>query len=429
MIGIIGAGISGLTLAYSLHKRQIPYFVVEASDRVGGYLQSEKLGKYQLDYGANSLLCDQKIRQWIAEIGLNDEILGTNPISKNRYIFKNGQYKILPTSPPALIFSNFFSWKTKLAIFKERNKKAEHIENETLTSFFKRRFSQEIVDYALNPFVSGIYAGNPEELLLGKTFPLLEEYEKNYGSVLKGFIKNKGNARRQSISFKGGMNTLPQKLASIIAPNLYLNTPIEKIEKVSNVWKINDLTCDKLVITTSAFSASNLLKDIFPAFAEALVKVNYPPMSVVYSAFKKLQVKHALNGFGGLHPQIERQFSAGSIWSSSVFSDRCPPDEVLLTSFVGGTQYATHAQLPDALLLEKLNAELQKNYQIEGSPIFQHIFRWEKSIPQYDLNISAVHEKSKDLEKENLWICANWQGGVSVADCIKKAMALGEIIA
>ena len=428
MIGIIGAGISGLALAYELQKKRIPYFLLEATGKVGGYLQSEKIGNYQLDYGANSLLCDQQILQWIEEIGLKSEIVSTNPVSKNRYIFRNGAYQILPASPPQLIFSNFFSWKTKWRVFQERNKKAEPKTNESLASFFRRRFSQEIVDYALNPFVSGIYAGNPEDLLLEKTFPMLAEYEQKYGSVLKGFIKNKGGARRQSINFRNGMNTLPQKLAELVKENLRLNTPIEKIEKNDKKWKINELECEKLVITSPAFVTAKLLQTTFPDFSNALEKVNYPPMCVVYTAFKKQDVHHQLNGFGGLHPKIEHQFSAGSIWSSSVFPDRCPADEVLFTSFVGGMQYAENAQLTDNLLLEKLNGELKKNYQIKGNPVFQKIFRWEKAIPQYNTHINQVYEQAKHLEQENIFICANWKDGVSVADCIKKAIDLATVM-
>ncbi|TAH20969.1 MAG: protoporphyrinogen oxidase [Cytophagales bacterium] len=429
MIGIIGAGISGLTLAYSLKKRNIPFFILETTDRIGGYLHSEKIGNYLLEYGANSLLCDSNILDFIQEIGLAGEVVHTNSVSKNRYIFKNGRYQILPSSPPKLIFSNFFSWKTKLAILKERNVKSKAKANETLSIFFERRFSKEIVDYTLNPFISGIYAGNPDELLVGKTFPVLAEYEQNYGSVLKGFIKNSGAERRKSINFQNGMQTLPDRLASLV--QLGSIRKIERIEKIiklpNNLFQIGDNQCDKLVITSPAFATAQLLQTLFPHFATALEKVHYPPMTVVYSAFKKSQVGHHLNGFGGLHPKIEKQFSAGSIWTSSVFPNRCPADEVLLTSFVGGSQYAENALLPKEILLEKLNQELCRNYQIEGKPIFQHLHHWAKAIPQYDLTINEVYRQAEGLEKENIFVCANWKDGVSVADCIRKALHLARI--
>ncbi len=428
MIGIIGAGISGLTLAYLLQKRQVPFFILEASDRIGGYLHTQRVGDYLLEYGANSLLCDKEVLDFINEIGLTNEVVHTNPVSKNRYIFKNGKYRVLPSSPPKLLMSSFFSWKTKLAIFKERNVKSIAKENETLSTFFERRFSKEVVDYALNPFVSGIYAGNPDELLLDKTFPILAEYEQKYGSVLKGFIKNSGAERRQSINFKNGIQTLPNRLAEIINKTESMKYEAAKTvhQNANFSFQLNDYQCDKLIITTPTSATAQLFKVMLPNFATALEQVNYPPMTVVYSAFKKSQVGHLMNGFGGLHPKIENQFSAGSIWTSSVFPNRCPADEVLLTSFVGGSQYIDNALLPKEKLLEKLNKELSKNYQISGQAVFQHLHHWAKSIPQYDLNINEVYRQTNELEKENIFVCANWKDGVSVADCIKKAIRLAD---
>jgi oxygen-dependent protoporphyrinogen oxidase len=425
MIGIIGAGISGLTLAYELKKRQISFRILEAS-RVGGYLQSEKIGNYLLDYGANSLLCDRQVMDFIHEIGLGNDIIFPNAVSKHRYIFKGGKYQVLPASPPSLLFGDFFSWKTKWAIFKERNRKVESNPNETLSQFFGRRFSQEIVDYALNPFVSGIYAGNPYELLLDKTFPILADYEKNYGSVLKGFLKNSNAERRQSINFRNGIQSLPQRLAEKIGDSLEKKTAVEVL-KTGQVLTENEVfSFDQLVITAPAFATATLLQNAFPDLASALAKVRYPPMTVVYTAFKKNQVGHHLNGFGGLNPKVENQFSAGSIWTSSLFPDRCPEDEVLLTSFVGGTQYAENALMPDEKILEKLNLELSKNYQILGKPVFQHLYHWAKSIPQYDQAINVVYKQIELLASKNIFFCTNWKDGISVADCIKKAIKLAE---
>lgn len=428
MIGIIGAGISGLSLAYLLQKRKIPFFILESSEQIGGYLHTEKIGDYLLEYGANSLLCDKEVLAFITEIGLEGEVIPTNAVSKNRYIFKEGKYQVLPSSPPKLLLSNFFSWKTKLAIFRERMVKSVAQKNETLSAFFERRFSKEIVDYALNPFVSGIYAGNPDELLLDKTFPILVEYEQKHGSVLKGFIKNSGAERRQSISFKNGMQSLPNKLATLIdKAYLKMSESAGIVHQNANFsFQLNDYQCDKLVITTPTSAVAQILKNISPDFSMALEKINYPPMTVVYSAYKKTQVGHHLNGFGGLHPKIENQFSAGSIWTSSVFPNRCPVDEVLLTTFVGGSQYIDNAILPKEILLGKLNEELCKNYKITGKPIFQHLHHWAKSIPQYDININEVYQQAEDLEKNNIFVCANWKDGVSVADCIKKAIRLAD---
>ena len=234
-IGIIGAGISGLTLAYELQKRGIDYHLWEATNQPGGYIQSRReeadKGSYLLELGANSLLGDPDLLLWLDELGLTPDLTFSKPVSKVRYIFRNGNYQQLPSGPPALLFSSFFSWKTKWAIFQERSNKTVSPGNETLAQFFRRRFSDEIVDAALGPFVGGIYAGDPEQLLVSETFPILLQYEKEYGSVLRGLIKNQSKTggatlgRRQSFSFRDGMQMLPNTLASRLK-NLSLNNPV-----------------------------------------------------------------------------------------------------------------------------------------------------------------------------------------------------------
>jgi len=429
MIGIIGAGISGVTLAYFLEKAGVPYQLLEASDRVGGYIRSKRLGKYLFEFGPNSVLCDASTLQFIQQFIPENEIITANEVSKARYIFRNGKYRKLPASPPSLVFNSFFSWQTKFQIISEFYRKSTGTPNETLAQFFARRFNQEIVDYALNPFVTGIYAGNPDELLLEKTFPKLLEFEQEYGSILKGFIKNKSAERKQSVTFRNGIQELPQKIAEKISHIRY-NTKVRSIRKANQKFHIqteNDaFEFDKLVVAIPAFQFADLYENTDSNFAQNLRKLNYPAMCAVHTVLKKSQTKFQFNGFGGLNPKKEGLFSAGSIWSSSVFQERCPEDEILITSFVGGMQYAESVKLSDNEIKAKLTEELQEIYKIEGKPVLQRLFRWQNAIPQYDKNILPIESKVKELERENLWICTNWVGGISITDRIYRAEELAQ---
>ncbi len=438
-IGIIGAGISGLTLAYELQKQGIPYQLWEASPQPGGYIQSQRVqpdassdGSYLLESGPNSLLGDDALLAWIDELGLTPKRLFSKPVSKARFIFRDGQYRELPSGPPSLLFGGFFSWKTKLALWQERSNKTLSPTGETLAQFFRRRFSQELVDYALGPFVAGIYAGDPEQLLVSETFPILLQYEKEYGSVVRGLIKNQSKtARRQSFSFQDGMQTLTDALA-VRLTNLALNTPVEQIVPVQAGWQVTaggkTAIVDKLVIAVGTEAAAALLAPYNETLATRLRAVAYPPMSVVHSTYKRNAVGHALNGFGGLNPKREGQFAAGHIWSSSIFDGRCPADEVLFTSFVGGTQSARNACQPDDVLMASVHQELVKGFDIraDSEPVFQSVRRWERAIPQYDAAIAAVKEPVQLSEKDQLFVCANWYGGVSLSDCIQKAQKMGQ---
>jgi protoporphyrinogen/coproporphyrinogen III oxidase len=427
--GIIGAGISGLTAAYTLQQQGQPYHLWEATDRVGGYIQSvrEQVGSatYLRELGPNSLLGDETLLAWLGGLGLTPEIVFANEVSKARYIYREGTYRQLPGTPPALLFGGFFSWKTKLAVLRELFDKTQSPQNETLGQFFRRRFSPEIVEYALGPFVAGIYAGDPDDLLVSETFPLLLDYERTHGSVLRGLIINQGKtARRQSFSFREGMQTLPDTLARHLT-HLHRYTPVERIERADAGWLVHTpaglQTVDRLVLAVDTQAAARLLEGHFPELAEALRQVEYPPMTAVHTAYKRADVTHPLNGFGGLNPAVEGRFSAGHIWSSSIFPDRCPPDEVLFTTFVGGAQRPANARLPDTDLRTRVQAELSEAFGIRAaSPTYQVVYRWPRAIPQYNAQLLAVKELVPTLAEQHMHICANWYGGVSLADCIRK---------
>ncbi|WP_299458562.1 protoporphyrinogen oxidase [uncultured Microscilla sp.] len=438
MIGIIGAGISGLSLAFYLQKLSIPYILLEASEQAGGYIRSMQENSinrksYILELGPNSIMLDSELKEFISEIGLQDELLPSNDVSQNRYIFRAGKYRKLPSKPLQLLFNSFFSFSSKVAVFKERNKPKQTIENETLTHFFERRFSREIVDYALNPFVAGIYAGDPDQLLVAKAFPQLYNYEQQHGSVLKGFIKNKGAERRKPYSFKKGMQTLPEGIAQQLT-HLKLGKTINNIQKNNNgfvLYTNEGQTYDvkQLVIATSAPAAQSFLSDTYPEFSQALGKIYYPPLTAVHSAYKRHEVKHLLNGFGGLNPKIEGLYTSGSIWSSSVFPGRCPDEEVLFTTFVGGSQLPQNTTQSEQITLGKVHQELSENYQITNSPIYRNMHKWDKALPQYDVNILEAHHIAEQLENEQVFVCANWKDGVSLPDCIKKGKQLAEQLA
>ncbi len=431
MIAIIGAGISGLSLAYFLQKQKIPYLLFEKKENEhspGGFIQSVREKEYLYELGPNSLLCDDFLLQWLNELELWDEIVEANPSSKNRFIFKNGKYQKLPSSPLSIFWNSFFSWKAKKQIFREPKINSKTFSEETLTQFFERRFGREVVDYVLDPFVSGIYAGNPDELLLQYTFPFLAELEQKHGSIIRGLKKNKLE-RKKSISFRNGMQTLPKKLAEKVKIT-YCKGGVQSVFKNINSWEIitaeQNFKAEKIVITTPAYITADILQKIDFFLAENLKKITYAPMIVVHTIFYKNLFKKPVNGFGALHPYKEKLFTLGHLWSSSVFEGRCKENEVLFTSFVGGSRGVEKTLLDDNTLMSKVQKEIREIYQIDSLPILQKITRWQKAIPQYDKFVLPVYERLPKLEQENLYICANWKDGVSIADCIKKAQKLAQ---
>ena len=390
---IIGAGISGLSLAYFLEKRNKPCLLFEASAKAGGYIQSERIGDYLLEYGPNTLLADSSLVGFVKEIGLKKELIATEPVSNNRFIYKDGCYRKLPTKPLALFSSNFFSWKAKLSILLELFHKSIGAPNETIADFFSRHFDKEILDYVVDPFVSGIYAGDPEQLLMEKTFPELLALEKQYGSILKGFIRSRKKlARKTTYSFANGMQTLPQALSNLV--DIRYNIAVKAINFLPNGIEIltrqGRTKCKKIVTALPAFQLAQLIAGPLPTISTQLARLTYAPLTIVYTAFKRRDTHWAFDGFGGLNPTVASQFTAGSIWSSSIFPNRCPKDEVLLTTFVKGAPNKQPIMRDDEGIKKAITSELQRVYAIKGMPVFQRVKHWKKALPQYDKNTIAI---------------------------------------
>lgn len=434
MIVIVGGGISGLSLAYYLRKKGIDFKLIEQNRRTGGNIRSIRQKEYLFEEGPNSLLVDADIQTLLEELQLTEEIVEANAVSKKRYILRKGQYRALPSSPPALLLNGFFSWKAKLDIFREMSRPANPQEGESVAGFFERRFGKEVVDYAVTPFVSGIYAGDPYRLRIDKVFPQMVEYEQTYGSILKGFMKNKGGARRRSLSFRNGMQTLPERLTETIKEHILLQTAVERIEKEGNEWVVylsqgEPLRASHVVLAVGAHQAAQLLPAGYEAAKETWQQVYYPPLAVVHSVYYKHQFKQKPEGFGALHPMVENSFSLGSIWSSSLFPERCKDNEVLITTFVGGALQPNKAQYEDRRIMHEVNLELKQLLGIQGVPVLQRITRWEKAIPQYHDYMDAVEAHARQLQSEGIYVSANWIGGVSIPDCIKKGKRLAAMLA
>ncbi len=431
-VAIIGAGISGLALAYHLQKLGVAYDLFEASEHVGGNIRTLKEKGYLLEAGPNTLQMSDELQELIQELKLEDEVMPAAPVCHDRFILRNGTYHKLPDSPLSFLANDFFSWKTKNRILQERKVPPATFAYETVSQFFERRFGREVVDYAVDPLITGAYAGDAGKLLIAKALPRLKEMETKYGSVLKGIAKLNGSLKKPAFSFKDGMQTLPEAIADKLI-SLHKGHQVEIVTRSQGKYIISCSSSgdhdteeyDILVLALPAHPAADILQFTFPGMAAALENINYPPMAVVHTVYNRSEVAHPLNGFGAMNPKVEAPFTAGSIWTSSLFDGRCRPHEVMFTTFVGGAQYAAHAQKDREELLLEVHRELSEKYKINAvKPVFQHAQVWQQSVPQYDLYIEDAHLMAQQLEAEGLFIAANWQAGVSVANCIWHAKEL-----
>jgi oxygen-dependent protoporphyrinogen oxidase len=439
-VTVIGAGVSGLTVAFWLQRWGHDVTVLEKELYPGGTMRTIREDGWLIESGPNSALETTPLFETMFEaLGLIDEREYADPASNRRYILRNGELHPLPMAPGPFISSRLWSTRGKLRLLKEPFVgRAER--EESIAEFVERRLGREFLDYAINPFVAGVYAGNPEDLSVRAAFPKLYALEEKYGGLIKGMVKGArerrlrqetAKDRARMFSFKSGMQLFPEALGRELGERLCLGCSVQsiapgtsenpgyQIELVSD-GKTERRRSDVVVVSTPAVAAGNLLRHLSEALADRLERIYYPPVAEVFFGFRKEQIPRALDGFGFLIPVRERRKILGTIWSSAIFSNRAPDGFAALTSFVGGSRQPEVLQRDDRELRETVLSDLRSILGIRGEPVKEKIIRWEKAIPQYTLGYQELYAEIERLESKyhGLYICSNYRGGISVGDCV-----------
>lgn len=441
-IGIIGGGISGLTAAFLLKKRGFDVTLFDKSERVGGNIQTIEIEGFLIEYAANSLLKSPRLVDLIRELNLDAEVLAADAKAKNRYVLQNGKLRPLPMTIAKMAFGDFFSTRAKLRLLKEPFIKSKSNETESVAAFFERRLGREIVEKAADPFISGIYAGDPEKLSIKAAFPRLFEMEKSHGNLLLGAFRSKTEKADKNFprtfSFKNGVQTLTDRLRENLGESVKTNTGILNIEKKSDgKWLVKtdsgeavEAVFDCLIVSTPAESAAALIENLDKNLSNQLKNIYYPPVAMVFFGVKKEFLQHKLDGFGFLIPGSEKRKILGTIWNSAVFAGRAPDGYHLLTTFVGGARNPQIFEKTDEEIFEIVFEELKEILGLQEKPDFMHIKRWRKAIPQYEIGYEKIENAIENFQRENrgIYFCSNFYKGISVGDCVKNAYALAERI-
>ena len=355
MVVVIGAGISGLSCAWHLQQRGIPVVVLEAGSRVGGKIGTVAADGYRLELGPNTLYGHAGHLDLLERLGLTAAIRPAAAVVRHRFVLRGDRYEALPSGPLSFLTGSQFGVRSKwLALTEPFRRNRPVREPETVAAFFRRRLGDEFVERAISPFVGGIFAGDPEELVAGLTLPVIHEAERQSGSIVRGmFARRKTFRRKATFTLNEGLQQLPEALAQGL--DVRLDTPVQTLERLETGWRVStpagELDADEVVLAVPADVAGQLLAGHFPAIAANLANVTYAPVAVLHTAWPRSTVGHDLDGFGGLNPKVEKPFAAGSIWSASLFPDRTPAGETLLTTFVGGMQFLDRYRHDDATLV------------------------------------------------------------------------------
>ncbi len=441
-ITILGAGISGLATAHWLEKEGFDVTILENSFEPGGAMITKFVDDFLVDFGPNSgLETTPKIKEIVKDVGLADEMIYANQEGNIRYILKNNKLVPLPTSPVKFITSKLFSTKAKLRLMKEPFVgKSEDGYYQSIAQFVERRLGKEFLDNAIDPFVSGVFAGDPSKLSVKSAFPKLYRLEENYGGLIKGMIKgakerkqrkedSKQNAKM--FSFKNGMQSFPKAIANNLKGNVFYECEIKSIVRKNSKVIVSiekngqkgEIVSDVLLSTLPAYIISKLTNSFDPELTTHLNDIIYPPVLVLYLGYNKKAIKQDLDGFGFLIPSLEKKNFLGAIWSSTIFINRAKKDKAGFTIFIGGARNLDFSRDQVNARVDEVLKEFHSIMGITEQPILVEKKFWQKAIPQYNLG-HIEHETYFDtFEKENpgIFLSGNYRGGISVGDCIKSS--------
>lgn len=439
-VAIIGGGISGLAAAYQLTRRNIAVTLFEATERVGGVIRSERRDGYLIEYGPSSIEGIDPITQGLLrDLGLEAQRLNSQQPTHHLAIVRNGKAVAMPASAKAFIVSPLFSPLGKLRLLREPFIQAGDAQREeSVAAFARRRLGREGCDYLLSTFVTSVLAGDPERFSIRHALGGLSQIEQRAGSLSRGFLQMTKERKRQAkattnsvapaertraFSFREGIQTLTDALATSVQSCIRLQTPVVRLRRMSSGWAVTavregreeQVQVDAVIYTAPLHRFSSIEMDT-GCDCTPLSEVEYPPLSTLALGFRREQVGHPLTGTAMFVPVVERRTLRATLFSSSVYPERAPQGHVLLTNFIGGACNPAQARQSTEELLTTILRELRPLLAITGQPTFvKHVYV-ERALPQYNVGYDRVLACIERLEARlpGFFMAGNYRQGVSV---------------
>jgi oxygen-dependent protoporphyrinogen oxidase len=448
-VAVIGAGISGLACAYHLHQLGVDVTVFESNSAAGGMIDSVEKDGFLFEAGPQSFQGTPALLALIRELGLESQLQKADPRAP-RYVLLHGRLRKIPMSPQALLASTLLNPVSRWKIASEPFKKSQPpTEEESVATFVRRKFGNEILEYLVAPFVSGVYAGDPEKLSLKAAFPTLDEWERQYGSVLRGAMKSRPPKEQRTgtpalCSFTHGAATLPRAMAAKLGDALQYDTRAVLVNfsgqsagagaaceiRIVRNGQDQSAMADAVVIATPAYAAAHLLESFSPQLAHTLSGIAYAPVAVVASTYYRQQVGDPIEGFGFLVPRGEKVRTLGTVWNSSLFPGRAREGSVTITSFIGGATDPDMMNLHEENIAAIVAEENARILGITGPPTETAVWKYARALPQYNLGHGYIVETIRDAERNSpgLFFAGNYLEGPAVGKCVENGFQTAEAV-
>jgi protoporphyrinogen/coproporphyrinogen III oxidase len=447
-IAVIGAGLTGLTTAFYLKKGNKDFIVLEEKEIHGGVIQTRHENGFTFEEGPNTgVLGNPDVAELFEDLdgACSCEIAGEN-VNK-RYILKDGVWEPMPMGPVDAIKTPLFSLKDKFRILGEPFRKKGSDPEESLSEMVLRRMGQSFLDYAIDPFILGVYSGDPSKLITKYAFPKLYNLEQNYGSFIGGSVKKKFGKRderekkatRKVFSVYGGLSELTNALLMSAGKEQFVMGVKDititrqkdrfKITGIQNEKPIS-IFANKIITTTGAYTLKSMLPSADQNILSAIEKVKYARVIQVVIGFKEWHGMK-LDGFGGLVPFIEKRDILGVLFLSALLKDRAPQGGALCSVFVGGVRREDLVEKTDDEIKTIVSREFSGLMKVDNfNPDLFRIIRYEYAIPQYGKESLKKNEAIEKLQSqyEGLLIGGNLHDGIGMADRIKQGRRLAGLV-
>ena len=467
---IVGGGISGLSSAFFMmeeakkHSIAIRCTVVERDARWGGKILTNRLPTLLIEGGPDSFLTS---KPWAMDLcrtlGLEDQLISTVVGNNRTFSLSRGALRELPQGLLAfrpqridtLVSGGLLSWVGLLRMGAERYwpKSSRGQTEETLGSFFRRRFGTAAFDYLIEPLVAGIYAGDADELSLEATFPRFKELEQEYGSVIKGMRvaqakakakvgvspKPSSSASSLFVTLRNGLGTLTETLIQrLTGEGVHLMTgcgcrevqpSLQNKEKFSVLLdNETSLDADAVILATPAFRTAQMICHLEPQVASLLEDIPYTSTATISLAYPKEAVESRIQGYGFVVPRKEKRPLLACTWTSLKWTNRSQKGEILIRCYVGGRGREDILECEDAQLVDVVRQELQSIIGLDSPPNYTEVHRWVRGMPQYVVGHQARVAKIEDLlsSRPTLRICGAGLYGIGIPDCIREGNRVAE---
>lgn len=437
-VAIIGAGISGLSIAHYLKKSnaEIEITLLERSDRIGGNIRSETHAEFLMEFGPSAFKAnDYDVLDMVNDIEFKSDLIYSKTQSNRHFTTKRGE--LIPLPQEALEYFKCDLVRTPFStFFKERKLKALDV-YDSVKSFSFRHFDKTIANHIIESYLTRIYKGDSSKLSTNSCLAELKEIERKSGSLLKAKSKNEKafdifrRDKKGFFSFRNGMESFLHKIADFHHLNILFGQQVKSITdspdgKVKVSVNDSDYKFDQVFLTTPSFVSAHLLRNCDEEFYKSLGLIKYAPLALVNLVFNYDCIKKVGNGYTVSSPEKEDVLSV--YWMSQQFPEHGKSGHHTLSVLMGGALHPDLLKLQAHQIVKSALKHLRRFMHIKSDPVHVKIRQYSRAIPQYTMGIEKVWARLDEVKARhpNIILCGNYQYGVEAGDCVRQAKKIVE---